>query len=120
MNGEEYYKAKRVPNMVVAGRMVVIDFEKCTGCKACCEVCRSDVMVPNPEDGKPPIVLYPDECWLCGCCVEHCPRDAIRIEFPLSQRIGWIRKETGKYGRVGLKKIINLVDSSNKGETEER
>jgi NAD-dependent dihydropyrimidine dehydrogenase PreA subunit len=64
----------------------------------------TDVMVPDPEEGKPPIVLYPDECWFCGCCVAHCPVEgAIVMEHPLNQRVGWKRKETGDYFRIGMK-----------------
>jgi NADPH-dependent glutamate synthase beta subunit-like oxidoreductase len=52
----------------------------------------------------PPIVLYPDECWFCGTCVEECPvAGAIKMEQPLNQRVGWKRKETGELFRVGMK-----------------
>jgi formate dehydrogenase major subunit len=54
--------------------------------------------------GEPPVLMYPDECWFCGCCVAHCPvPGAIRMEHPLNQRIGWKRKETGEYFRIGMK-----------------
>jgi NADH-quinone oxidoreductase subunit F len=53
---------------------------------------------------SPPIVLYPDECWFCGTCVEECPvKGAIRMEHPLNQRVGWKRKETGELFRMGMK-----------------
>jgi len=83
----------------------VIEPELCTSCNKCIDVCRAtDVMVRNPEKGKPPIVLYPDECWFCACCAEHCPvPGAIKMEHPLNQRVGWKRKETGEYFRVGMK-----------------
>ncbi len=98
-----YSKAIMVPNPVTPNQAIFIDGDLCTGCKQCVEVCRSDVMVPNPEKGKPPIVLYPDECWFCGCCVSHCKAGAIRVEYPLHQRVGWKRKETGEYFRIGMK-----------------
>jgi ferredoxin len=60
-------------------------------------------MVPNPEKGKPPIAIYPDECWFCGCCASDCPTKALKIEYPLNQRVGWKRKETGEYFRIGMK-----------------
>lgn len=54
--------------------------------------------------GNQPIAVYPDECWFCGCCVEHCPvPGAIRMEFPMNQRVGWKRKQTGEYFRIGMK-----------------
>ena len=52
----------------------------------------------------PPLVLYPDECWFCGTCVEECPAEgAIRMEHPLNQRVVWKRKETGELFRRGMK-----------------
>ena len=97
-------KAYLVPNPVTPCQAIKIDPELCISCNNCVEVCRSDVMVPNPDKRKPPIVLHPDECWFCGCCVEHCfVEGAIRMEHPLNQRMGWKRKETGEYFRVGMK-----------------
>ena len=52
----------------------------------------------------PPLVLYPDECWFCGTCVEECPaKGAIRMEHPLNQRVGWKRKDSGELFRLGMK-----------------
>ena len=98
-----YSKAIMVPNPVTPNQAIIIDVDLCTGCKLCVEVCRSDVMVPGQEKGKPPIVLYPDECWFCGCCVSHCKTGAISVVYPLHQRVGWKRKATGEYFRVGMK-----------------
>jgi NADPH-dependent glutamate synthase beta subunit-like oxidoreductase len=54
--------------------------------------------------GRPPVAMYSDECWFCGVCVKHCPiPGAIKMEYPLNQRVGWKRKETGEYFRVGMK-----------------
>ena len=84
-------------------RAIKIDPEHCIGCNKCVEACRSDVLVPRPGKGKPPVVLYPDECWFCGCCVEHCSvPGAIIMEHPLNQKIGWKRKATGEYYRIGM------------------
>jgi|PlaIllAssembly_1097288.scaffolds.fasta_scaffold265997_1 NAD-dependent dihydropyrimidine dehydrogenase PreA subunit len=97
-------KAFIVPNPMTPNQCIIIDSELCIGCNSCVEVCRSDVLMPNPQKGRPPIVLYPDECWFCGSCAEHCPvPDAISMEFPLNQRVGWKRKETGEYFRIGMK-----------------
>ena len=97
-------KAYLVPNPQTPCQAVIIDPERCKVCLQCVEVCRTDVLVPNPDKDKPPIVLYPDECWFCGNCVEHCPvPGAIRMQHPLNQRIGWKRKDTGQYFRIGMK-----------------
>ena len=52
---------------------ITIDAGVCTGCNRCVEVCRCDVLVPSANKGQPPEVLYPDECWFCGCCAGDCP-----------------------------------------------
>ena len=56
--------------------------------------------MPNPEKGKPPIVIYPDECWFCGCCIAACPNDAIRMRYPINQRLFFKRKTTGEVFRI--------------------
>jgi len=104
MSVSEYNRAIMVPNPLTPCQAVIIDPERCDGCNICVDVCRTDVLVPNPEKGKPPIVLYPDECWFGGCCVAHCPQQAIKMVFPLNQVVcGWKRKETGEYYRIGMK-----------------
>lgn len=97
-------KAFMAPNLKTPGQVIFIDPDVCIKCNICVEICRSDVILPNPEKKKVPVVMYPDECWLCGACVDHCPKKgAIRLEFPLNQRVGWKRKETGEYFRIGMK-----------------
>ena len=98
-----YCEAKLTPNPPVPSHAIFIDEDICISCNKCVDVCRIGVMMHNPEKRKPPIVVYPDECWFCGCCVQHCPKEgAIRMEHPLNQRIGWKRKETGEYFRIGM------------------
>ena len=61
----------------------------CTGCNTCVDVCMCDTLAPSPEKGKPPIVMYPEECWFCGCCVTDCPQkeqEAIQIVTPFQMR----------------------------------
>jgi len=97
-------EAYLVPNPATPCRAIRIDASLCIRCNACADQCRMDVMVHNPKKGEPPIVLYPDECWFCGTCVEECPvTGAIRLEHPLNQRVGWKRKETGELFRIGMK-----------------
>jgi Na+-translocating ferredoxin:NAD+ oxidoreductase RNF subunit RnfB len=89
---------------------VVFDPRACTGCPElnepmCVRSCRMDMIVPNPEKGKPPIVTYSDECCDCGCCVHACPRfldGAIEMNWPLIQVVRWKRKETGQHFRLGM------------------
>ena len=98
-------KAYLVPNPLIPNQNAVIDPALCTVCHACVEVCRTDVFVPNPEKGKPPIVLYPDECWYGYGCVKNCPlwhEGAIKPNHPMNQRVRWKRKATGEHFRIGM------------------
>ncbi len=93
-----------MPNPTTPNQCVVIDPGLCKGCNLCIEACRMDVILPNLEKNKPPVVVYPDECWFCGDCVQNCPiPGAITMEFPMNQRVGWKRKATGEYFRIGMK-----------------
>ena len=97
-------KAYLVPSPVTPCLSIIIDPALCIRCNICADQCRTDVMVHNPKKGEPPIVLYPDECWFCGTCVEDCPvPGAIRMRHPLNQRTGWKRKRTGELFRIGMK-----------------
>jgi NAD-dependent dihydropyrimidine dehydrogenase PreA subunit len=100
---EEYGKPAAVPNPPAHGKALFIDEEACIGCNMCVNMCRMSLILPNPEQGGVPIVMYPDECWFCGVCASACPVDAIRMEPPVIQYVGWKRKETGEFFRVGMK-----------------
>lgn len=89
------------PNVSTPNRPVKFNEDICIGCNICVETCQMDVYIPNPEKGKPPIILYPEECWYCGCCVVECPKPgAIKLNHPLMQRVRWKRKSTGEHFRV--------------------
>ncbi len=92
-------------NPMTPCQAVIIDEELCTLCNLCVDVCRMDCFLPNPDPELVPVMMYPDECWFCGSCVQHCPvPGAIKLDHPLNQRVvGWKRKETGEYYRIGMK-----------------
>ena len=93
------------PNMVTPNDPVVFDEKVCNGCNSCVQHCVMDILMPNPEKGKPPIILYPDECWYDGVCVTSCPlwlKGAITLNHPMNQRVRWKRKTTGKHYRIGM------------------
>ena len=98
-------RAYMVPNPPAPNRAIDFDESICNGCNRCVEICRSDVLMPNPEKKQPPIVLYPDECWYCATCVMECPRPgAITMLHPLNQSISmvWKRAATGEIFRLGM------------------
>ena len=97
-------KAYNVSNQSGVGIIIHIDHDVCIGCNTCVEVCRQHIYLPNPERGGHPNVLNPEECWFDGCCVLHCPvPGALKVIHPLMQRVGWKRKDTGEYFRIGMK-----------------
>ena|ERR1035437_636851 len=102
MTGKTYL----VPNPPLPNRAIEFDATICNGCDLCIEVCRNDVLMPNPEAEKPPIVVYPEECWYCGVCVEECPLPgSISLHHPLRQTLAvrWVRKETDQEFRLEMK-----------------
>jgi NAD-dependent dihydropyrimidine dehydrogenase PreA subunit len=99
------HKVYMVANPPTPNQAIDFNPEICTGCNQCVEICRSDVLMPNPEKKKPPLVLYPDECWYCGVCVLECKHPgAITMLHPLNQSISviWKRKTTGQSFRLGM------------------
>lgn len=74
---------------------VTFNADICEGCNKCVEVCQVDILIPNPEKGASPIVLYPGECWYGGSCVAVCPTPgAINLNVLLMNRVYWKRKDT--------------------------
>ncbi len=72
---------------------ITFDPETCDGCNRCVDVCQVDILMPHPEKGNPPIVLYPGECWYGGCCVAECPKPgAIQLNAPLMNKVNWKSK----------------------------
>ena len=99
-------KVYAVQNLSTPSRCITFDENICDGCNICIQHCQMDVLHPNPVKGKPPIVLYPDECWYGGCCVKECPKGregAIRLNWPLMLTMRWKDKKTGEHFRYRMK-----------------
>ena len=81
---------KAVP-VTSSAKPLRFDDEKCIGCGRCAAVCQVDVMIPAPEKGKHPVVLYPGECYYCGSCVMACPvKGAIELNHPLMNQTRFV------------------------------
>jgi Na+-translocating ferredoxin:NAD+ oxidoreductase RNF subunit RnfB len=93
-------KCYAFPNKSTPSMPVVIDETRCNGCNKCVTICTTDVLVPNPIPGLPPIVLYPEECWYAACCVGECPEHCISMRTPLMNRVHYKDKVTGEIKRV--------------------
>jgi len=53
--------------------MFLVDWDKCTGCGNCIEVCPVQAISMQSEKA----VIDTDKCAECGVCVDECPNDAI-------------------------------------------
>lgn len=74
-----------------SARPLTFDETKCVGCNRCVNICQVDILIPNPEKGKPPIVVYPGECYYCGSCVMVCKKDgAITLQHPLMNQARFV------------------------------
>lgn len=70
---------------------LLFDATKCIGCNACAAICQCDVLLPSPELGKHPVVVWPGECYYCGACVMSCPqKGAIRLQHPVMNRAKFV------------------------------
>ena len=58
------------------------NYEKCTKCGICYDLCPLDVISLNEEEE--PFVFYPDECQLCFICQVECPSEAVHVKIPLA------------------------------------
>lgn len=73
---------------------ITFDKNKCIACNRCVNICQVDIMIPNPETGKTPIVLYPGECYYCGSCVMVCPKQgAIKLQHPVMNRAKFVNSK---------------------------
>lgn len=85
---DKQLKASIIP---CSARPIIFDSEICVGCNKCVNTCQVDILVPNEEKGKPPIVMFPGECYYCGSCVMECPnKGAIKLQHPLMNRAKFV------------------------------
>ena len=60
---------------------IVVDGAHCATCAPhpCLRFCPAKCFTPNPKQG---IDYYHAGCVECGACLLHCPRDAVKWEYP--------------------------------------
>ena len=56
----------------------VIDYDRCTGCMACHDLCRHGVYKPDGPEGKPRVEYGMGCVPGCRACQRQCPQQAIR------------------------------------------
>jgi NAD-dependent dihydropyrimidine dehydrogenase PreA subunit len=80
-----------------SGSPVSFEPDLCIGCNVCVDVCQVDILLPNPVEGLPPIVVFPGECWYDGSCVSACPvPGAITLNRMAKDRVRVRRRTTGE------------------------
>jgi len=67
----------------MATSICTVDYERCTGCQTCYDLCPEDVYTWDETENAPK-VAYPEECWGCGICWAECPVRAIAYKVPAS------------------------------------
>jgi len=68
--------------MRLAGPVLVLDAERCTGCGFCVGACPAQAL--DVSSGR--AVIDKERCVACYCCAELCPSGAPRLTSPLSVR----------------------------------
>lgn len=85
---EQDWKVSVIP---CSATPLIFDESLCVGCNTCANICQCDIMIPNPEKGKHPIVAFPGECYYCGACVMVCPcPGAIDLQHPVMNRAKFV------------------------------
>ena len=56
---------------------VTIDYDKCTACGVCVDVCPVGVF---EKQGDKVVVAHEDKCTACHACDASCPEGAITVE----------------------------------------
>ncbi len=56
---------------------LVLDVDKCVGCRMCAEVCPHGVFVVNDRKAE---IEDKDLCMECGACAKNCPANAISVD----------------------------------------
>ena len=80
MPGKESSRGVKAVSKITYGPRV--DYEHCTGCTRCYEMCPMDIFGWD-KDKKQPTCDYPEECTLFCVCEIVCPEIAVDVRFPL-------------------------------------
>ena len=72
-----YIEMRGAPHFFRAEYVCEVDWEACTGCKACMSQCQFGAQFYSSALGK--VHIDPARCFGCGVCRAECPSDAIRL-----------------------------------------
>ena len=87
-----------------AGKLAVIDADRCTRCGRCLEVCRFEAITPD-------LKMEPLDCEGCGACCVVCPAEAVEL---VERTAGdWFQGQT-KYGPMVYARLRPAEENSGK------
>lgn len=73
----DYIEMRGAPHFFRAEYVCEVDWDVCTGCKACMSQCQFGAQFYSSAMGK--VHIDPARCFGCGVCRAECPGDAIRL-----------------------------------------
>lgn len=81
-----------------------IDFEKCTFCKKCMQICRFNALAVLKND----VMIFENLCHSCGGCFEICPEKAVMEKERSLGEIehGWADSISFIHGRLSLGQVM--------------
>jgi heterodisulfide reductase subunit A-like polyferredoxin len=66
-----------IPNMFKGEYTASVDWDACTGCRACVDLCPFGTIEHDRQNRR--VTIDPAACWGCGTCRAACEEDAISL-----------------------------------------
>jgi len=83
-NSGVFIKGSQVNKETKFRQIPEINFDKCTYCGRCRDVCRFNAIATLPEN----VLVFPELCHSCNACVGLCPEDAMRMkDHPMGELV---------------------------------
>ena len=78
-NAHLFFKLNETQHERVTKRIPVVDYEKCTYCGKCAEVCQFNAInvLNKPILAKQSVLIFKNLCHSCGACTYICPENAM-------------------------------------------
>ena len=81
-NSSVFIQGKQVNEEEEFRRVPEINFDKCTFCGRCKEVCRFNAIATLPDN----VLIFPELCHSCNACVGLCPENAMYMkDYPMGR-----------------------------------